>query len=231
VTSAAAGTPVTNTPGLLDEATADVTFALILAAARRTTDAEASLRSGQWTGWQIDGYLGVDVHAATLALIGYGRIGKAVARRAAGFGMEVLHHTRTDTGEPGWSPDLDDLLARADIVSLHCPLTPATRHLLDRRRLALLKPTAVVVNTARGPVLDEDALADALESGSIFAAGLDVYDGEPAVSPRLLAAPHLTLLPHIGSATGATRLAMVRHACANVVEVLEGRAPLTPVGV
>ena len=224
-----AGIVVTNTPGLLDEATADVAFALILAAGRRTTDAERSLRSDEWTGWQLDGYLGVDVHGATLALVGYGRIGKAVARRAAGFGMTVKHHTRTDTGQPGWTPDLDALLAEADFVSLHTPLTPATRHLIDARRIGLLKPTAVLVNTARGPVIDADALADALERGAIYAAGLDVYDAEPSVPQRLLDAPHLTLLPHIGSATGPTRLAMVRLACENVAAVLRGEPPLTPV--
>jgi glyoxylate reductase len=226
----AAGVIVTNTPGLLDEATADTAFALILAACRRTTAAERALRAGEWAGWELDGYLGVDVHGATLGLVGYGRIARAVTRRAEGFGMRVLHHSRTPTGEPGYVGDLDELLQQSDVVSLHVPLTADTRHIIDARRLALLKPTAVLVNTARGPVLDEEALADALEAGRIFAAGLDVYDGEPAVNPRLLAAPNLTLFPHIGSATRATRLAMVRLAVDNIAAVLAGADPLTPVG-
>ncbi len=225
----AAGVAVTNTPGLLDESTADLAFALILAACRRTTHAEQSLRAGGWQGWQLDGYLGVDVHGATLGLVGYGRIGRAVARRAAGFGMLVRHHTRHDTGEPGWTGDLDQLLATSDVVSLHTPLTAQTRRMIDDRRLALMKPTAVLVNTARGPIVDAGALAEALENGSIFAAGLDVYDDEPRVPARLLNAPNLTLLPHIGSATAATRMAMVRLACENVAAVLGGRPPLTPV--
>jgi glyoxylate reductase len=226
----AADVVVTNTPKLLDEATADTAFALILAACRRTTAAEATLRAGKWTGWQLDGFLGVDVHDAVLGLVGYGRIARAVARRATGFGMRVIHHSRTPSNEPGYVDDLDELLRTADVISLHVPLTDDTRQLIDARRLALLKPTAVLVNTARGPVLDEAALADALESGHIFAAGLDVYDGEPAVHPRLLAAPNLTLYPHIGSATRATRLAMVRLAADNVAAVLRGEPALTPVG-
>ena len=208
--AASHGVVVTNTPGLLDETTADTAFALILAACRRTTDAEASVARRAWTGWALDGFLGVDVHGAELGLVGYGRIARAVARRARGFGMRVRHHARRPTGEDGYVASLDELLATADVVSLHVPLTPETHHLIDARRLALMKPTAVLVNTARGPVVDEVALADALESGRLFAAGLDVYDGEPTVHPRLLAAPHLTLFPHIGSATRATRVAMVR---------------------
>ena len=230
VTAATArGVIVTNTPGLLDETTADTAFALILAASRRTTDAEASLRAGAWSGWALDGYLGVDVHGALLGLVGYGRIARAVERRALGFGMRVHHHARTDTGADGYIPTLDELLTTADIVSLHVPLTPETHHLINATRLAVMQPNAVLVNTARGPVVDEEALADALESGQIFAAGLDVYDGEPRVNPRLLAAPHLTLLPHIGSATRATRVAMVRLAAENIAAVLARKPPLTPV--
>jgi glyoxylate reductase len=229
VAAARHGVVVTNTPGLLDETTADTAFALILAACRRTTDAEAALRAGQWGGWALDGFLGVDVHGAELGLVGYGRIARAVERRASGFGMRVRHHARTPTREPGYVGSLDDLLASADVVSLHVPLTPETHHLIDARRLALMKPDAVLVNTARGPVVDEIALADALEAGQLFAAGLDVYDGEPAVHQRLLAAPNLTLLPHIGSATRATRVAMVRLAAENVAAVLAGQPPLTPV--
>ena len=223
----AAGVVVCNTPDVLDETTADLAFALILAAARRTSEAEAVLRSGRWTGFHIDEFLGRDVHRATLGLVGYGRIGRAVARRAAGFAMEVVHHTRTPTGEPGWTGDLHDLLARADIVSLHVPLTPATFHLIGRPELAAMKPTAVLVNTARGPVVDEEALAEALERGEIAAAGIDVFEAEPAVHPRLLAAPGAVLLPHIGSATVATRTAMARLACASARSVLAGDIPPT----
>src|SRR4051812_26139043 len=175
------GVIVTNTPGLLDETTADTAFALVLAACRRTTEAEAALRAGEWTGWELDGFLGVDVHGAVLGLVGYGRIARAVERRALGFGIRVRHHARHDTGADGYVESLDELITTADVVSLHVPLTPETQHLIDARRLALMKPTAVLINTARGPVVDEAALADALESGQIFAAGLDVYDGEPAV--------------------------------------------------
>jgi glyoxylate reductase len=219
------GIAVCNTPGVLDETTADLAFLLILAAARRSSDAEADLRAGRWTGFRIGDFLGVDVHGATLGIVGYGRIGQAVARRAAGFGMEVLHHTRTDTGITGWTADLDDLLSRSDIVSLHVPLHDATRGLIDARRLALMKPSAVLVNTARGPVVDEEALAIALEEGTIFAAGIDVYEREPEVHPRLLAAPHAVLLPHIGSATEATRREMAQLASEGAAAVLAGERP------
>ena len=223
----AAGVVVCNTPDVLDETTADLAFLLVLAAARRSTEAEAVLRAGRWTGFHIDEFLGRDVHGATLGLVGYGRIGRAVARRAAGFAMDVIHHTRTPTGEPGWTGDLHDLLRRADIVSLHVPLTPSTRHLIGPEELDVMKQTAVLVNTARGPVVDEEALADALERGVIAAAGLDVFEAEPAVHPRLLAAPGTVLLPHIGSATVATRLAMARLACASARSVLAGELPPT----
>jgi glyoxylate reductase len=221
----AAGVIVCNTPGILDETTADLAFLLVLAAARRTSEAEAVLRAGRWTGFHIEEFLGRDVHGATLGLVGYGRIGRAVARRAEGFAMEVLHHTRTPTGEPGWVGDLQELLGRADIVSLHVPLTTATRHLVGRAELAAMKPTAILVNTARGPVVDEEALADALEGGVIAAAGIDVFEAEPVVHPRLLAAPGAVLLPHIGSATVATRTAMARLACASARSVLAGDLP------
>jgi glyoxylate reductase len=219
------GIAVCNTPGVLDQTTADLAFLLVLAACRRATDAEADLRAGRWTGFHIGDFLGVDVHGATLGIVGYGRIGRAVARRAAGFGMEVLHHTRTDTGITGWTADLDDLLRRSDIVSLHVPLYDATRGLIDARRLALMKPTAVLVNTARGPVVDEEALAIALEDGTIFAAGIDVYEREPEVHPRLLAAPYAVLLPHIGSATEATRRRMAELASEGAAAVLAGERP------
>ncbi|MCJ7671215.1 MAG: D-glycerate dehydrogenase [Acidimicrobiia bacterium] len=220
-----AGVVVCNTPGVLDETTADLAFLLILAASRLASEAEADLRAGRWLGWGVNQYLGRDVHGATLGLVGNGRIGSAVARRATGFGMQVLHHTRSDTGLPGWRADLDEMLTESDIVSLHVPLSDATRHLIDRRRLGLLRPTAVLVNTARGPIVDEEALAEALEEGRLFAAGLDVFEREPEVHPRLLAAPRTVLVPHIGSASVATRTRMARLACEGAVAVLNGEQP------
>jgi glyoxylate reductase len=228
-TAAAHGIAVCNTPGVLDETTADLAFLLILAAARRIWEAESDLRAGKWPGWDVDQYLGRDVHGAVLGVVGFGRIGQAVARRATGFGMEVLHHTRRDTGMVGWRGDLDRLLAESDIVTLHVPLTDETRHLIDARRLALMKRDAVLVNTSRGLVVDEEALAVALDEGTIFAAGLDVYEREPGVHPPLLAAPRTVLLPHIGSASLATRTRMARVAAENVVAVLAGERPKNPV--
>jgi len=219
------GVLVCNTPGVLDETTADLAFLLVLAAARRAWEAESDLRGGRWRGWDIDQYLGRDVHGAVLGVVGFGGIGQAVARRAAGFGMEVLHHTRRDTDMVGWRGDLDALLADSDIVTLHVPLTAETRHLVDARRLRLMKRDAVLVNTSRGPVVDEEALATALEDGTIFAAGLDVYEREPEVHPRLLAAPRTVLLPHIGSASVATRTRMAQVAARNVVAALAGERP------
>jgi glyoxylate reductase len=221
----ARGIAVCNTPGVLDETTADLAFLLMLAASRLAHDAEADLREDRWHGWGINQYLGRDVHGATLGLVGYGRIGRAVARRATGFGMSVLHHTRTDTGEPGHVADLNRLLAESDIVSLHVPLNDATRGLIGRAELAAMRPTAVLVNTARGPVVDEEALADALADGTIFAAGIDVFEREPEVHPKLLAAPRAVLLPHIGSASVATRTRMAQVACDGVVTVLAGGTP------
>ena len=219
------GVVVCNTPGVLDETTADLAFTLILAAARLAHDAESDLRAGRWHGWGITQYLGRDVHGATLGIVGYGRIGRAVARRAAGFGMQVLHHARTTSGEPGYVGDLDELVSMSDIVSLHVPGGDATRHLIDGRRLALMKPTAVLVNTARGSVVDEEALADALHTGRLFAAGIDVFEREPVVHPRLLDAPRAVLVPHIGSASHATRTRMARLAASAVATVLEGGTP------
>ncbi len=225
------GIHVTNTPGVLDETTADTAFLLILAACRLAHDAEADLRANRWPGWGINQYLGLDVHGATLGIVGYGRIGRAVARRAAGFSMTVLHHSRRATGEPGYVADLDELLGRCDIVSLHTPLNAETTHLIDARRLALMAPHAVLVNTARGPVVDEAALAEALHSGRLFAAGIDVFEREPEVHPRLLSAPRAVLLPHIGSGSRATRLRMATIAADNVAAVLAGKPPLHPVHI
>lgn len=219
------GVTVCNTPGVLDESTADLAFLLILAASRLSSSAEHDLRTGCWAGWGITDHLGRDVHGATLGLVGYGRIAQAVARRAAGFSMEVIHHSRRDTQAPGYVAELADLLARADVVSLHVPLTPQTHHLIGASELARMKPTAVLVNTARGDVVDEIALAAALRDGTIFAAGLDVYSHEPDIDPVLLQAPRTVLLPHIGSATTSTRTAMAKAASQAVCDVLGGRIP------
>jgi glyoxylate reductase len=219
------GIAVCNTPGVLDETTADLAFLLILSASRLGSEAERDVRSGAWKGWGVRQYLGRDVHHAVLGLVGYGRIGAAVARRAAGFGMKVLHHARHDTGVPGYTASLDALLEQADIVSLHVPLNEDSRHLIGARQLELMGPDAVLVNTARGPVVDEEALAQALHAGTIFAAGLDVYEREPEIHPRLLDAPHTVLLPHIGSATQATRAQMAQMACEAACAVLDGNRP------
>ncbi len=211
----------------LVETTADVAFGLIIAAARLMGEAERRLRAGEWAGWRfLEERFGLDVHGARLGLVGFGAIGRAVARRAAGFDMRVGHHTRSDTGIEGWTGNLDELLGDSDIVSIHVPLSPSTRHLIDRRRIGLLSESAVLVNTARGAVIDEQALAEALQEGSLFAAGIDVYDGEPAIAPALLAAPRTVLLPHIGSATLRTRRAMLSGIAEKVAGRLgEGRGP------
>jgi glyoxylate reductase len=224
-TAAALGITVCNTPGVLDDTTADTAFLLILAASRLASTAEADLRTGRWKGWGVTQYLGHDVHGATLAVVGYGRIGRAVARRAEGFGMRVFHHARHPTNEAGYVGALDELLADADIVTLHTPGGPDTHHLIDARRLALMKPNAVLVNTARGTVVDELAMAEALHDGRLFAAGLDVYEREPAIEPRLLSAPRTVLLPHIGSASQATRTRMATMATTAVATVLAGGTP------
>ncbi len=204
----------------LVETTADLAFGLMIAASRLMGDAERRLRAGEWSGWRFLDELGREVHGAELGLVGFGAIGQAVARRAAAFAMNVRHHTRHPTGLAGWVEDLDELLGGSDVVSLHVPLSASTAGLIDARRIALLKPTAVLVNTARGAVLDEAALASALESGALFAAGLDVYAEEPAVSARLLAAPRTVLLPHIGSATERARRAMLAGAAVKVAAYL-----------
>lgn len=225
------GVTVCNTPGVLDESVADLAFSLICSAARLASQAEGDLRAGRWHGWGVNEYLGRDLHGATLGLVGYGRIARAVAKRAAGFSMQVLHHSRTPTRENGYIEDLDELLCEADIVSLHVPLTAETRHLIGARELALMGKDGVLVNTSRGPVVDEAALAHALEEGIIFAAGIDVYEREPEVHPALMDAPRAVLLPHIGSATRATRTKMAQMACTGVCEVLAGRAPANAVPV
>jgi glyoxylate reductase len=217
---------VANTPDVLTEATAELAFTLMLAAARRIGEGERLVRSGQWTGWALDQLLGVQLAGKTLGVVGFGRIGQAMARRAEGFGMRVIH-----IGRSGGLP-IDELFATADVVSLHCPLTPETRHIVNAHTLGLMKPTAILVNTARGGCVDEPALIDALTAGRIFAAALDVYDKEPApmaasrgIDPRLLSCPRLTLAPHVGSATTETRTAMAQLCADAVIEVLSGRRP------
>jgi glyoxylate reductase len=211
---------VTNTPDVLTEATADLTWALILGVARRVIEAERFLREDRFGGWGFRTLLGIDLAGKRLAIVGIGRIGRAVARRAEAFGMIV------DAAGSSTPPEeLDRLVAVADVVSLHVPLTNATRHLMDARRLALMKPTAILVNTSRGPVIDEAALAEALVAGRLWGAGLDVYENEPRVHALLLEAPNAMLLPHIGSATLETRQRMAEVAARNVAEALAGRRP------
>jgi glyoxylate reductase len=216
---------VCNTPGVLDSATADVAMLLILAACRGATAAQASLRAGGWHGWEMTGYLGKDLAGARLGLVGFGGVGQAVGARAAAFDMQVRHHARRPTGQPGYVPDLDTLLSESDVVSIHVPLSPETLGLFGTERIGRMPRGSILVNTARGGIVDEAALVDALASGQLAGAGLDVFDGEPNVSPRLLSAPRLTLLPHIGSATWATREAMTRMACQGAVDVLAGLMP------
>jgi glyoxylate reductase len=211
----ARGIPVGVTPDVLTDATADFAWALLLAAARRVVEANRDVREGRWRTWEPQGWLGADVHGATLAVVGAGRIGRAVARRAEGFDMEVL---MVDIGD-----DLGAALERADFVSLHAPLTPETHHLIDADQLARMKPSAILVNTARGPIVDKVALADALESGRLAAAALDVTDPEPLPpDDPLLRAPNLIVVPHIASATETARAAMADRAVDNLLAALAG---------
>ncbi|MET8759993.1 D-glycerate dehydrogenase [Lentzea sp. NPDC004782] len=222
---------VTHTPGVLAESTADIALSLMLMARRRLGAAVDSLRRGGWRSFQMDGYLGLDVHGATLGLVGYGQIAQAVARRAAGFGMSVQHHARTRPGDAySRAVGLEELLRTSDIVSLHVPLTPETTGLIGARELALMKPTATLVNTARGAVVDEAALLTALRTGALHSAGLDVMNDEPRSDPAdpLFTEPNLVVLPHVGSATERTRAAMVEHAARNLLAVLGGDPALTP---
>ena len=216
---------VVNTPGVLDASTADLAILLMLAARRRSSEAEADLRAGRWTGWSLGDHLGDDLSGATVGLVGRGRIGQAVERRLRGFDATVLHHTRHATGLEGGHGSLHALAAEVDGLSVHVPLTVETRALIDRSVLAVMRPSAVLVNTARGPVVEEAALIDALTSGTIAAAGLDVFEREPEVSAALLAAPGTVLLPHVGSATTATRLAMCDLASKGLLAILDGELP------
>ena len=224
------GIVVTNTPGVLDETTADTAFMLLLASARRLGEGERILRSGRWGAWGPMQLIGPDVYGKRIGIIGMGRIGTAVARRALGFDMQVLYSSRSrhaaaerDLGAKRMQ--LDELLRESDFVSIHTPLTPETRHLIGAAELEKMKPTAILVNTSRGPVVDEAALADALENKHIFAAGLDVYEEEPEVHPKLLELENVVLAPHIGSASIETRNKMATLAAENIVAVLRGKRP------
>ena len=223
----ARGIAVTNTPDVLTEATAEFTLALMFAAARRLSEGEALVRSGAWIGWRLDQLLGQPIAGRTLGIVGLGRIGQAVATKAHALGMRIVYSGRHDVPVPFAARRLpvDELFATADIVSLHCPLTPETRKLVNAERLGRMKRTAIVINTARGGCVDDVALADALEAGTIGAAALDVFDGEPQIHPRLLAAPRLALAPHLGSATTETRTQMAQLCADGVLAVLSGRRP------
>jgi glyoxylate reductase len=229
------GVVVTNTPDVLTETTADFAWALLMAAARRVVEADRFARSGQWTRWQWDLLWGNDVYGKTLGVIGFGRIGRAVARRALGFNMRVLYHdtVRADAAAErelkATYMDRDALLRESDFVSLHTLLIPETRHLIDERTLRLMKPTAILVNAARGPIVDEAALVRALKERWIAAAGLDVFEEEPKIHPELLSLTNVTLAPHIASASLDTRLAMANLAVRNCLAVLEGKPAITPV--
>jgi glyoxylate reductase len=221
---------VTNTPDVLTDSVADFTWALILAITRRLGEGERLLRRGAWKGWSFDFLLGSELRGKQLGLVGFGRIGRAVAIRAPAFGVRVAYAARApQAGSDAEFMPLDRLLNTSDVVSLHVPLTPETTHLIDKRALARMKRSAYLVNTARGPVVDEAALAWALEQHLIAGAALDVYEQEPAVHPDLLRLENVLLVPHLGSGTTETRTAMADLAVRNVVAVLTGGAPLTPV--
>jgi len=229
------GVAVTNTPGVLDDATADLTLALILAAFRRLGEGDRLLRSGEPWAWSMSFLLGRDLRGKRLGIVGLGGIGGRVARRARAFGMEIAYHGRREA-DPALVAeleaerlDLDDLLETSDVVSLHCPLTSETHHLISSSQLARIKPGAILVNTARGPVVDEAALLDALRDGPLAAAALDVYEHEPAVLPGLLELDNVTLTPHLGSATVETRRAMAELAARNAIAAVRGERLPTPV--
>jgi glyoxylate reductase len=227
------GIIVTNTPDVLTDAVAEFTWALILSVTRRIVESDRVVRNGGWRGWALDYMLGMELRGKQLGIVGFGRIGRAVAAGASAFGMSVAYWDR----DPGGSADtgsaravsFDQLLVSSDVISIHAPLTPETRHLFDRRTLARMKRSAYLVNTARGPIVDEEALAWALREGLLSGAALDVYEREPAVHPDLLPLPNVVLVAHLGSATRETRTAMAELAARNVIAVLGGQPPLTPV--
>ncbi len=221
------GILVTNTPDVLTDTTADFAFALLMAAARRIVEAHQFVHSGAWSRWSVDLMVGLDIHHRTLGIFGMGRIGQAMARRGLGFSMRVLYHDAApvSTDFPAEFVSKEQLLREADFVSLHVPLSAATRHLIGEAELRMMKPTAVLVNTARGPVVDEPALARALQEKWIAAAGIDVFEREPQVNAELLKCSNAVLAPHIASASVATRMRMSMLAAENAVAALEGRRP------
>jgi glyoxylate reductase len=222
---------VTNTPGVLDETTADLAWALLMAVARRVVEADAWMRSGTWHGWDLDQLVGGDVHGKTLGIIGFGRIGQRVAQRALGFGMRVLYSSRNrvpldvEKDLHAEFVEMSQLLSESDFVSLHVPLLPETRHLITRASFAKMKRTAFLINTTRGPVVDETALAEALTAGEIAGAALDVFEHEPKANPGLLPLKNVVLTPHIGSASVETRTKMAVMAAENVVALFKGHRP------
>lgn len=226
------GITVTNTPGVLTEDTADMTMALLLAVPRRLSEGERLLRAGKWEGWSPTGMLGHRIWGKRLGIIGMGRIGRAVARRAKAFGLSIHYHNRhrlpaeiEDEVEATYWESLDQMLARMDIISVNCPHTPATYHLLSERRLRLLKPHAFIINTARGEVIDENALVRLLQQGKIGGAGLDVFEREPAVHPKLVEMDNVVLLPHMGSATIEGRIDMGEKVLINIKTFVDGHTP------
>ena len=223
------GVVVTNTPDVLTESVADFTWAMILAITRRLAEGERLLRRGEWKGWALDFMLGTELKGKQLGLVGFGRIARAVAARAPAFGMRVVYSDVVSVAGPFEQMTLDRLLTTSDVVSLHVPLLPSTRHLIDKQTLRRMKRSAYLVNTSRGPVVDEAALAWALHERLIAGAALDVFENEPAVHPDLLPLENVLLVPHLASATTETRTAMANLAIDNVIAVLAGRAPLTPV--
>ena len=229
------GVVVTNTPDVLTETTADFAWALLMAAARRVVEADRYARSGQWTRWQWNLLWGLDVHGKTLGILGFGRIGRAVARRALGFRMRILYHdaVRADAAVErelqATFTERDALLRESDFLTIHTPLMPDTRHVIDEAALRAMKKSAILVNAARGPIVDEAALARALGEGWIAGAGLDVFEEEPKIHAGLISLTNVVLAPHIASASFDTRLAMASLAIRNCVAVLEGKSPITPV--
>ena len=227
----ARGIKVTNTPGVLDDSTADLAWALMLATARRVTEVESYIRAGQWTGWRLKQWLGVDVHHATLGIVGMGRIGQAIARRAQGFDMNVIYHNRKrveaaiEQRVNAHYVSFDELLKQADFIVLQVPYVPETHHLISAKELAKMKPGAILINSTRGGVVDDKALVAALKNGVIRAAGLDVFEGEPKLDPGFLELKNVVLVPHIGSSTEATRRAMAMTAATNLVAALSEQRP------
>jgi gluconate 2-dehydrogenase len=227
----ARGIMATNTPGVLDDSTADLAWTLMLGAARRITEVERYIRDGEWKGWRLKQWLGVDVHHATLGIVGMGRIGQAIAKRAAGFDMRVLYHNRKRVAEDverklnASRVSLDDLLRESDFVVLQVPYSPQTHHLIGAAELGRMKPTAILINSTRGGVVDDEALIAALKNGTIRAAGLDVFENEPKLNPAFLELDNVVLAPHVGSSTEATRRAMAMTAAKNAVAALSGARP------